>query len=483
MKNLSAHYRMPLRLVDVEDRFSIYADLDGEEVYLAHGSAKVLVNIDDLNLQDLWEKYLRKNDPYYRYGPAHYTTQHGFMRELEAMLIDPDEVDEWSFCADCHKIEHSDDRYTTGPGDTVCEHCYEENYSNCDDCEEPYRSGHMTTTLSDDVVCNSCRASNWTYCDHCDGYRSDNSYDHDHDDDEDDENWCGCEAPAQSFVVRNGTEDLKNDTSVHIGLPAGVISEEGLVQISSYLRFTVAYDERFVSEPGEQQKVWGLAERVGLGELGDEWQTRDGNFTKRLSRFAYKEYGIKLQPEWVSHIGCVARDHSQAVDFTIEVTRALNGSPEDFGHEDSCWWQSYTSSRCALKNNGGFGLRSFHVFEGYQGSTVKEVTGRAWVMPLRLDGEGNLVPTFETAEPDAFIVFNGYGALSGYGPARIVSHMAGMTYRKVVFTCAPMYINSEAGYLVAPEEIAENYTDGSLHLDTDAHANLFTIEKGLTNVA
>ena len=40
--------------------------------------------------------------------------------------------------------------------------------------------------------------------------------------------------------------------------------------------------------------------------------------------------------------------------------------------------------------------------------------------------------------------------------------MVGMTYRKIGFTCSPMYVNSEAGFLVAPEPIAEKYTDGRL---------------------
>jgi len=92
---------------------------------------------------------------------------------------------------------------------------------------------------------------------------------------------------------------------------------------------------------------------------------------------------------------------------------------------------------------------------------------------------------FDTMTPDAFIVFNGYGDLSGYGPARIMAHMAGMTYRKVAFTCTPMYVNGEQGYLVAPEALAEKYTDGRLSLTVPQHADLYDTEinasKELTN--
>jgi hypothetical protein len=170
----------------------------------------------------------------------------------------------------------------------------------------------------------------------------------------------------------------------------------------------------------------------------------------------------------MSQVGNIARNHSTAVDVQIDVTRDLNQSPEAFYHDGSCWFTDYAgSSRCALKTNGGYGLRSFGTYS---------VSGRAWVMPLRQDESGELVPTFETQTPDAFVVFNGYGDLSGYTAPRIVAHMAGMTYRKVGFDCDPMYINA-GGYIVAPEEIAKKYTDGSLSLSVHQHARLFDREQ------
>ena len=60
--------------------------------------------------------------------------------------------------------------------------------------------------------------------------------------------------------------------------------------------------------------------------------------------------------------------------------------------------------------------------------------------------------------------------------------MAGMTYRKIEFSASPMYVNSDSGYLIAPEEIASNYTDGGLCLAVDVHSNLFNNEKVLANV-
>jgi len=208
-----------------------------------------------------------------------------------------------------------------------------------------------------------------------------------------------------------------------------------------------------------------------LYAIGAQWQARDGNYAKRLSRHAYKAHQLKLTPEVMSQVGTIARDHSTAVSVTIEVSRELNESAGYWYHEDSCWWNSYSESRCALKTNGGFGLRSFSTGDPYA-----DVTGRAWVLPLRLNENGYPLPTFDTRTPDAFVVFNGYGDLSGYTPARILAHMAGWTYRKIGFECNPMYVNA-GGYLIAPEDIAGRYTDGSLHLSVDQHARLYDDER------
>jgi len=76
------------------------------------------------------------------------------------------------------------------------------------------------------------------------------------------------------------------------------------------------------------------------------------------------------------------------------------------------------------------------------------------------------------------VVFNGYGALSGWAPARIMSHMAGWTYRKIGFSCGPMFINSDSGYLIAPEDIASKYNDGNhLSLSAEMHSSLFETEQ------
>jgi hypothetical protein len=55
--------------------------------------------------------------------------------------------------------------------------------------------------------------------------------------------------------------------------------------------------------------------------------------------------------------------------------------------------------------------------------------------------------------------------------------MAGMTYRKIAFSASPMYVNGDSGYIVATEEVAQPYTDGSLSVSVTTHSTLFNDER------
>lgn len=466
---------MSLRFIEREEHYSVYLDRDGDEVLLGHGlPRRVVVEWSEVNLYEEWEKYARDlmNDPQ-RYWQGR--TVEEFQTRLRLLTYEPEQVEYIVLCESCGNPHHRDydDMFSVASG-WACRSCYYDHYSDCNRCDESHARDDMTWTLHETYVCEGCLERAYQWCEDCDGYHHrDHAAEHRH-------HGCECEAPAQQFTIRNdGDPVLHQDEQVTVQLPAGIISEQGLQEIVRLVS-NQGYDvhqsdsQTYEEYDEERRKWWTLAST--LHELGVKWQTKDGNYTKRLSRHAYKTLGLKVPPDLLSTIGCIARDHSTAVDFRIEVTRNLNLSAAEFYHEDSCWWQSYSYSRCTLKSNGGFGMRTF--------SDDGSVTGRAWVIPLKQTANGDLTPTFETLEPAAFVVFNGYGNLGGYAPARIMSHMAGMTYRKIEFGASEMYVNGDSGYLIAPEEIATNYTDGSLSLSLSQHATLHTAEQRvLVNVA
>lgn len=444
----SAPSNNKLRFVESRDGYSVYARPDGTEVFLADGHPlRYLVEFDIDWANREWQKV--------RYSGSY---SWRFLDDLRERITEPDVVDDLSFCEYCNRLAETVDLNPVAGDGYACPSCVRHHYRQCNDCGEYDQT--WSHTLGGDSVCEGC-VENYSFCEDCGGYYFHDDYDdHDHS-----PAGCDCESPATRFAVRNdGQGMLQNDERVTITLPAGTVDEEGIVRIRQYLRRHVPDDE--------QTGYNGYAVAELVGDLGREWQTGKGNFTKRLSRAAYQKLGMKLTPEVISQVGCIASDHSRAINFAIETTRNLNMSAADFFHEDSCWWQSYSESRCALKSSGGFGLRTF--------GELGDVRGRAWVMPLkRRGGRDRLVPTFNTETPDAFVVFNGYGDLEGYSAARIVSHMAGMTYRKIDFYAEPMFINGESAYLIAPEDIAAGYTDGSLSLSsyTASHSNLYNTEK------
>lgn len=474
----------PLTYVEREDNYSVYQDATGKEVFLLHGAEgfTFLVDFDELNLPELWR------------DKRHHLSQDGFFTYLRGILTDPDVVDDLRWCTNCSAISHLDDGHSVEGEAFACDSCFGE-YCFCARCEE-WCMETNGTLYYDERVCESCCDDHYSWCEDCDGYYRDaDAGEHNHEPEI--QGMC-CTSPEVNFVVRNdGQPLLANDTRITVTLPAGTIDAEGQTRIVRYL---------------ECENKYEIAHLVhGLGE---KWQTKDGNFTKRLSKAAHQKRKdceeqiatalatgradhvsyyreqierMRLTAAHMSMVGTIAGEHTKAIDFSVEVTRHFNMPAADFAHADSCWWQSYYASRCALKTNGGFALRTFDPYG--------DVTGRAWVMPLKVVPTASsarvlpaptLVPTFETEQPDAFVVFNGYRKLDGYTPARIVAHMAGMTYRKIAFRCAPMFVNNDSGYLIAPEDIATHYTDGSLYLEVDQHSSLFTTEnpvKELSHVA
>lgn len=354
-------------------------------------------------------------------------------------------------CDDCGRYV-ADDVFTGDHGEVYCDECWDD----CSHCGGSHPRRNMRT-FDYDLYCDEC----WGYCPDCDSEIWGDRYEVGACED------CHicCESPQTVFRVPFEGGVIGQDERVTVSLPAGVVSDEGMEEIRDAIT-AHRFDNYTHAEHPEAWYHWSyLAENIP--DMDSTWQMRDGNLTKRISRMAYKKYGLKVPPELMSQIGNIASQHSDGSDFEIEVTRDLNLPSGEFCHEDSCWWGSYVESRCVLKTNGGFGIRSF----GDCGTP----TGRAWVMPLKKD-DGRLCPTFETLHPEAYVVFNGYEELDGYRAARVLAQMVGGTYRKIGLEVGGMYINSQAGYLVAREVIASQHTDGSLNLSATRHSDLWENE-------
>lgn len=380
-------------------------------------------------------------------------------------------------CGDCETVVMADETEDYN-GDPICESC-QEDYLHCDDC------GHTTHPEDaiyvegpDRTVCDSC-ADRYHWCEHCETYS---------------EGPCekcatGCECcparPTFRFPA-NGAGTIGSDERLTVTLPKGIISEAGIAAIREAVtghlptahalrdateRYRAsnssfdpegraARDAYFEASEAHEAVQRGVAKAVE--SVGHEWQGKRGNYPKRLASALHK-LGIKLEPATISEVGNLARQYSDDTsEYHIEFTRDLNQSAAYFYHEDSCWWQSYANSRCALKNWGGLAMRTFAEAD----SDHDYPSGRVFIFPLNEDFE----PAQDTETAHAYMVFNAYGALGGYSSARIVAHLAGKTYRKVRFDLEIHngYVNSNAGYLVCDADTIGNAPD-SFSFGGDTH--------------
>ncbi len=460
---------MTLTFVSFEDTYSIYRDTrTGQYVNLQAGTRRRLVDYCDLDI-------LREYRTFIKHGGQH----HLFDDHLrENVVTDPDEVDNMVWCEDCDDPELDSDNMLYVNDTLVCDDCRQRNYSVCGNCEDWTRDDDMNSTLHDESVCQGCLEDHYGYCDECDGYyHFDVGCGDDHDED------CGCDVPhPRHFKVPNGDDTLGNDERMSVSLPAGFVSDEGIGQMAQIVRQygsnigfdgamtnpeTGQYTDEYRTYLTARQNWYQLSYQIA--DVGTQWQTGEGNFTKRLSKFAYKTFGLKVPADLLTQIGNIGSQHSQGTEAKIEFTRQLNLPAHEFVHAGSCWWTEYASSRCTLKSNGGLALRSFNspYYEN-------EATGRAWIQPVSIDADGYVDESAETESPDGYIVFNGYGDLGGYGPARIVAQMTGMTYCKINFNYGEAYINGNVGYLVSSVDNVAKFTDGGIELDSAVHARVVT---------
>lgn len=368
-------------------------------------------------------------------------------REMKKLFPD---MEPFKRCMECVAPAAHADLKEPRPGHFVDADCYAQRWGKCPHCEKDTELRTMIQTGERRRVCSKClETEGYVACGDCNSYwHPDSNHHHPQ---------C-CESPQQLFTIRNdGGEPLANDTRVTIEFAEKRIDSEGINRIYNLLR-------NYKADGGYVRSAAGA-----VNEMDPRWQMKSGNFTKRLQSLVYKNYKVKLPPEIVSEVGNIATQHTaQAGSVDIEITRNLNRPAREFGNAGSCWWGGYSSSRCALKSNGGFGLRSF--------DKDGNVKGRCWVLPLKFNKETKkFKQTFNTMEADAFFAFNGYGDLAGYEPARLLAHMQGVTYKKIGFrpTDEGWYINNGSGFLIAPEDMMDMET---VEIPVRHHSNLYAEE-------
>ncbi len=167
------------------------------------------------------------------------------------------------------------------------------------------------------------------------------------------------------------------------------------------------------------------------------WVTTDGKFTKRVSKYYFETFGIKLPDDVISAIGNLAREHSSvAVTYRFQIVDKIEWQDGDFGDDGSCYWSVRAAAKDMITDNGGYAICFFKEDGGG--------IGRAWL--------------YNTG--DFWVIWNGYG-FNG-NPTLIISRMfaqwQGLRYTRIYLTNNSstdntLFINGGVGYVIAPNPV------------------------------
>lgn len=469
-------------------RYVVVRNEAGQEQWLAHDSGLRMFNsvaeLAEPTFAEMWAEYVKSAEHY----PDGYGVQVYFVDDFNAALrgrMVNATIPAYTACLKCNVPEFNGE-FVEADGQRICPaHAASAAFHTCgfQGCgqltEHDYALVNRQREITAEGMCRK-HVDNMLNCATCQGYypREDQQY-HQHNGSD-----C-CFSPVEEFTINwAGHDPIPNGVITKVSLGEGEITSSGLHSIHTYL-----WQQRVVVEREQgvqaREDLRSLVNSIYRAELGVAYKNSKGSFAKQVSRHAYNKYKLVIKPEWMTEIGNIAKAHCGAGDYFIETTRLLDQTAAELGNAGSCWWQSFWHSRCIMKSNGGFGMRTYDGPDG-------DVTGRTWVVPLRMgkfpsQGRPKFEPTFDTNTMDGFLVFNGYGRLPDPQNAALVASMNGMKYVRVE-TRTPyqnqegrgLYVNGNSGFLVASDEAIARYTENpTLEFKVKQHSDLFWREQGI----
>ena len=228
-----------------------------------------------------------------------------------------------------------------------------------------------------------------------------------------------------------------------VTLPSGRISETGKREINNMLSLPLPDDWVW------QMQVGGKGEYVG-------------SLPKRIAKYYWQKYKIKLDSDFLGTIGSIASQHTTKVnEFTFDIVNKFDWDAGDFGDGGSCYWGCREKARELLAENDGQAIRFFDDGRGF---------ARAWIMP----------------HPNGLVCFNGYG-LELSQIAHILAFHRGESYRKISLSNNDtadglIWINGGAGFLIGQESAINGATRHDLGIPSQCCDDCGDYGENLTRV-
>jgi hypothetical protein len=235
-----------------------------------------------------------------------------------------------------------------------------------------------------------------------------------------------------------------------------MISKDGIKKINTMIRdfldAAYGYDKCYV-----ETKNGVLFSVYRIGQILHNWlfdgqqpvSSKEGRFTKRLSKFAHKEFsGFEFPKEFVVKLGNMASMNAGfpiGKDTLYEFVRKVNWNAGTFGDGGSCYWgsNSYAKQMMVI---GGIGALLFYNADG----TGK---GRCWFYQ----------------HEDGLIIMNAYG-LTTKTIAEFLASRFELAWRDIDLTnngvqSGTLYLNRDGVMLSAQAELLLSFYDFGIEDD------------------
>ena len=277
-------------------------------------------------------------------------------------------------------------------------------------------------------------------------------------------------------------DDIKLDTPYRISIPAKSVTVEGMREVRQYVGKRTGY-----MLPYTFSSEWLITNK-------GEDDGRVGTMPKRISKYLYKGYKLKISSAFMAEIGNIARTHTLKDDiYVFDITQRLTWDAGDFGDDGSCYFGGeYNHSRVGLINAEQYALRLFRPKEEkVEINRVFAIKSRSWVCSRRkahitysetttncsclycrnaisarrndLAKYGNILLTEDVIEYRTYpagagygrawlveqdnnlITFNAYGEYQLMQISRILSTIMGKSYRKTIVDhySGGLYLNGD----------------------------------------
>ena len=186
----------------------------------------------------------------------------------------------------------------------------------------------------------------------------------------------------------SGWDDFNLDQIYILRVSSGIISDDGMSRIKSYLSEQNDMTIACISN------VWLVTDKESDGG-------RTGTFPKRVAKYIYKSQKKRLTAKQKQRVGELAKAHTvEAKELIFDITQDLDWTAGDYGDRSSCFWGDMTNCRIALIDSDQYAMRTYKRRNSNNDFTG---TGRAWMLDSGL----------------GFVLTNAYGphAVNEFGNA------------------------------------------------------------------